>query len=201
MASNDIVFDIETKLSFQEVGGAQNMDKLGISVLGAYFYADEKYRTFEESELPEFEKIIRELAHKKHGRVIGFNINHFDLPVLQPYISWSLKELPSLDLMSDVEQGVGFRVSLDNLAQNTLNAQKSGDGMQALRWYKEGKIDEIKKYCLKDVEITKNLYEYGSKEGKVHFLKRDVMNKVAIPVSWSAKFYGANRNTEQLSIF
>lgn len=201
MGKNDIVFDIETKLSFQEVGGASNMNKLGISVLGAYFYATEKYRAFEEKELPEFEKIIRELAHKKNGRAIGFNINHFDLPVLQPYISWNLKELPSLDLMNDVETGAGFRISLDNLSQHTLGAQKSADGMQALRWYKEGKIEEIKKYCLKDVELTKNLYEYGLKEGIVYFFKRDVMNKVSIPVSWSYKLYEKGRNTEQLSIF
>lgn len=201
MASNDIVFDIETQRSFQEVGGSENMAKLGISVLGAYFYADEKYRAFEEREIPEFEKIIRELAHKKNGRVIGFNINHFDLPVLQPYVSWNLKELPSLDLMGDVESGVGFRVSLDNLVQNTIFAQKSGDGMQALRLYKEGKVEEIKKYCLKDVELTKNLYEYGSKEGRVYFFPRDAINKVAVPVNWAQKLYEKERNTEQLSIF
>lgn len=201
MGKNDIVFDIETKRSFQEVGGKDNMEKLGISVLGAYFYADEKYHAFEEHELPEFEKIIRELAHKKHGRVIGFNIYHFDLPVLQPYISWNLKELPSLDLMQDVELGVGFRVSLDNLAQNTLSAQKSGSGMQALQWFKEGKIEEIKKYCLKDVELTKNLYEYGAREGKVYFFEKDAMNKVSVSVNWPIKLYEERRHNEQLSIF
>lgn len=201
MNKNDIIFDIETKLSFQEVGGKDNMDKLGVSVLGAYFYSNEKYRTFEEHELPEFEKIIRDLAHKKQGRVIGFNIDYFDIPVLQPYISWNLKELQRLDLMRDVESGIGFRVSLDNLAQNTLSAQKSGDGMQALRWYKEGKIDEIKKYCLKDVELTKNLYEYGVKKGGVYFFSRDVMNKRLVNVNWSDKLYAKKGNTEQLSIF
>ncbi len=201
MGKNDIVFDIETKRSFQEVGGVNNMAKLGISVLGAYFYETEKYRAFEEHEILEFEKIIRELAHKKHGRVIGFNINHFDLPVLQHYISWDLRELPSLDLMSDVENGAGFRISLDNLSQNTLMAQKSGDGMKAIECYKEGKIDEIKKYCLKDVELIKNLYEYGTREGKVYFFKRDVMNKVSITVNWSNNIYAKGRNTEQLSIF
>ena len=197
---NDIVFDIETKLSFQEVGGASNMAKLGISVLGAYFYADSKYRAFEESELPEFEKIISELAHKKNGRVIGFNIDHFDLPVLQPYISWNLKELPSLDLMNDVESSAGFRISLDNLSQHTLGAQKSGDGMQARRWYREGKIEEIKKYCLKDVELTKNLYEHGARMGEVYFFSKDAMNKLPLSVSWGHKLDGqATQN--QLSIF
>ncbi len=200
MNKNDIIFDIETKKSFQEVGGFGNMEKLGISVLGAYFYADEKYKAFEECELPEFEKIIRELAHKKHGRVIGFNIDHFDLPVLQPYISWSLKELPSLDLMNDVESSAGFRISLDNLSQNTLNAQKSAGGMQAIQWYKEGKIEEIKKYCLKDVELTRNLYEHGARSGEVYFFSKDAMNKVPLSVSWGRKF-DEQRTQNQLSIF
>ena len=203
MVNNDIVFDIETKLSFQEVGGKDNMEKLGISVLGAYFYADSKYLTFEERELRGFEKIIRELAHKKNGRVIGFNIDHFDIPVLQPYVSWNLKELPRLDLMNDVESAAGFRVSLDNLAQNTLQAQKSGDGMQALRWFKEGKVEEIKKYCLKDVELTKNLYEFGAKSGRVYFFSRNAMNRIELPVSWGKdKFYEERKHNEsQLSIF
>lgn len=200
MANNDIVFDIETKHSFQEVGGASNMNKLGISVLGAYFYSNSSYRAFEENELPEFEKIIRELAHKKHGRVIGFNIAHFDLPVLQPYISWNLKELPSLDLMNDVELSAGFRISLDNLAQNTFGASKSGDGMQAIRWYKEGKIEEIKKYCLKDVELTKNLYEHGMRTGEVYFFSKNAMNKLPLSVSWGRKI-NEQRTQDQLSIF
>ncbi|OGF75327.1 hypothetical protein A3C77_01395, partial [Candidatus Giovannonibacteria bacterium RIFCSPHIGHO2_02_FULL_45_13] len=147
MDTGDIVFDIETKKSFDEVGGRTFFDKLGISVVGAYIYGTDKYCAFEEHEIPEFEKLILSAP-----RVIGFNIHHFDLPVLRPYVSLNFKNLATLDLMEDIERGLGFRVSLDNLAENSLGVRKSGDGMQALRWYKEGKIDEIKKYCLKDVE-------------------------------------------------
>ena len=200
MNKNDIVFDIETQRSFQEVGGSENMAKLGISVLGAYFYVDSSYRAFEEHELPEFEKLIRELAHKKHGRVIGFNIAHFDLPVLQPYIPWNLKELPFVELMHDFKASAGFSISLDNLSQNTLNAQKSAGGLEAIRWYKEGKMEEIKKYCLKDVELTKNLYEHGARVGEVYFFSRDAMNKLPLGVSWGKKSDGQTAQN-QLSIF
>lgn len=176
----DVVFDIETKKSFDEVGGRNFFDKLGISVVGAHVSGDDKYYSFEEHEIPEFEKMI------KNARcVVGFNIHHFDLPVLQPYIGWNLKNLKTLDLMDDVEKGAGFRISLDNLSEQTLGARKSGDGMQALRWYKEGKIDEIKKYCLKDVELTKALWEYGKAQGHVLFYSKHTGNKVAIPVGWS----------------
>jgi len=186
MSPGDIVFDIETKKSFDEVGGRDHFDKLGVSVIGAYVYGADlpagqagKYLTFEEHEVPEFQKLL-----EKAGRVIGFNINSFDISVLQPYISWDLKNLSPLDLMVDVERGAGFRISLDNLSEMTLGAKKSGDGMQALRWYKEGKIDEIKKYCLKDVELTKNLYEFGRANGNVLFYSKTAMSRMTIPVSW-----------------
>lgn len=183
MQSSDIVFDIETKHSFDEVGGRDQFHKLGVSVIGAYLYDENRYAAFEEHEIPEFEKLVKN-ASESGGKIIGFNIHHFDLPVLQPYISWNLKELLTLDLMNDVERGAGFRVSLDNLAFETFGAKKSADGMQALRWYKEGKIAEIKEYCLKDVELTKNLYEYGAKNGHVLFYARDRGSKVAVSVHW-----------------
>ena len=180
------MFDIETKKSFDEVGGRTNFHLLGVSVVGVYVYGMDlpageagTYSTFEEHEIPEFERLIKNAA-----RVIGFNIHHFDLAVLQPYISWSLKSLFTLDLMDDVKKSLGHRLYLDSLAEATLGVRKSGDGLQALRWYKEGKMDEIKKYCLKDVEITKNLYEFGAKNGHVLFYSRDASGRVAIPVNW-----------------
>lgn len=182
--NGDIVFDIETKHSFDEAGGRDRFDKLGVSVVGAYIYGDNRYIAFEEHEVPQFEQLLKN-ALANNNRVIGFNIHHFDVPVLQPYISWNLKELQTLDLMHDVEQGVGFRVSLDNLCGQTLGVQKSADGMQALRWYKEGKIDLIKEYCLKDVELTKALYEFGRANGHVLFFSRDAQGRIAVPVHWS----------------
>lgn len=190
MDTPSLVFDIETKHSFDEVGGRDRFDKLGVSVIGAYLYGEDRYAAFEEHEIPQFETLL-----KNAGRVIGFNIHHFDLPVLQPYISWSLREIPTLDLMEDVERGAGFRISLDNLCEMTLGAKKSADGMQALRWYKEGKIDEIKKYCICDVELTKNLYEFGKERGHVLFFSKSARGRVAIPVSWGSKLTDAIRST------
>ena len=180
MNPRDIVFDVETKYSFDEVGGRSNFHKLGVSVVGVYIYGDDKYVAFEEHELPLFEKML-----VSAGKIIGFNIHHFDLPVLQPYFSFKLKNLPTLDLMDGVEKSADFRISLNNLSETTLGAKKGGDGLQALKWYKEGKIEEIKKYCLKDVELTKDLYEFGKKNGHVLFYSRDASGRVAVPVNWN----------------
>lgn len=196
MEAGDIVFDVETKRSFDEVGGRTFFDKLGVSVVCAYVYGEDKYLSFEEHEIPAFEKLLLSA-----GRVIGFNIHYFDLPVLKPYLALNTKTLPTLDLMEAVEDGVGFRVSLDNLAETTLGARKSGDGLQALRWYKEGKIEEIKKYCLKDVELTRNLYEFGLKNGHILFYSRDAGGRVAIPVAWSRPQNLEVKKNVQLKIF
>jgi DEAD/DEAH box helicase domain-containing protein len=182
MSKKDIiVFDLETKKSFQEVGGKgrEKLGLLGISVLGAYSYNQDKFFVFEESELSQFDDLLKE-----SGLVVGFNIREFDLPVFNPYTSLNLKNLNILDLMDDIVKGVGFRVGLSNLAQASFGAQKSADGLQALRWYKEGKMDEIKKYCLQDVKITKELLEHGKNNGHVLFLSKKTSQKVAIPVLW-----------------
>lgn len=179
MAKDTIIFDIETQKSFDEVGGRDKTHLLGISVLGAYSYNRDAYIAFEEKELDGFKKML-----DGAGLLVGFNIKGFDIPVLAPYVSLAEYDLAILDLMDSVVTGVGFRVSLDNLASNTLGITKSADGLQALRWYKEGKMDEIKKYCLQDVKVTKGLYEYGKKYGQILFYSRDKMRNTPISVNW-----------------
>ncbi|MDP2676270.1 MAG: ribonuclease H-like domain-containing protein [bacterium] len=182
---NIIVFDIETKKEFAEVGGRDFVDKLGISVLAAHTSDDDKYHVFEEHELQKFEDMIRST-----DLLVGFNITGFDIPVLQPYTSINLQEVPMLDMMDDVVRGVGFRVSLDNLARTTLSISKSADGLQALQWFREGRIQEVKDYCVQDVKVTKELYEYGKKQGHIKFVPRDALGEVSIPVRWGEEFQG-----------
>ncbi len=182
MAEETIVFDLETKKQFSDVGGRENMHLLGVSVLSAYSYEKDKFYAFEEKDLKYFEEMA-----KNAGRVVGFNIKGFDLPVLQPYVFLDTASLPVVDMMDDVVRGVGFRVSLDNLCKTTLGAGKIADGLDAVRWWREGKIDEIKKYCTEDVRLTRDLYEYGKRHGHVLFHSRESGNKVSIPVSWAGE--------------
>jgi DEAD/DEAH box helicase domain-containing protein len=174
-----VVFDIETKKSFDEVGGRENLHLLGISVIGAYSYNQDKYFAYDEHQIADFGKLLEETEV-----LIGFNIKGFDLPVLDAELPLIKYNFTSLDLMDDVITGAGFRISLDNLATATIGAKKSADGLQAIRWYKEGKIDEIKKYCLQDVKVTKDLYEYGKKYGNILHYARDKAQNKALPVSW-----------------
>lgn len=175
-----LVFDVETQKEFAEVGGYRNVHMLGVSVAGVYNYADDSYKAYTEQELPELEKVMGEA-----NLIIGFNTKHFDYQVLQPYFkNLALAQAPTLDLMEKLEAVLGYRPGLGALASATLGEQKSSHGLEALKWFREGKIDEIKKYCLQDVKLTKDIYEYGLNHGSVLFESR-VNGLQTVPASWS----------------
>jgi DEAD/DEAH box helicase domain-containing protein len=175
---NKIVLDLETKNSFEDVGG-RNLDLLKISVVGVYDYSVNEYITFEEDELERLEEML-----KRADLLIGFNINRFDIPVLQPYVSFPLSQVPVLDIMEDVVGALGYRLSLENLSRATLQKGKSGHGLEAVRLFREGKMEELKSYCLDDVRLTRELYEYGQKKGYLSYTSRRVQYAQTFPVKW-----------------
>lgn len=179
---NEIVLDLETKKSFQEAGGRDRHHLLGVSVAGVYSYRDDSWRAFEEHELGELEVVLQNA-----DRIIGFNIRDFDLPVLAPYVHTPIRDFPILDLMRAVEEALGFRMALANLVAHTIGAAKSASGLDALQWWKEGKIDLIKEYCLQDVRVTRDLYEFGKQHGHVFCKTRDG-RIMKIPVAWKPSF-------------
>lgn len=177
MAANKIVFDLETQKSFDEVGGRGRNDLLKISVLGLYSYQDDKYQCFTEDQIYKVGEMFQAA-----DQIIGFNIKNFDFAVLQPYVNFNVNDLPYLDIMEEVGKIIGHRIKLDNLAQTTLGAGKNGDGLEAIRMYKQGRIDELKKYCTNDVKVTKELYDYVLKYGKLMY--KDYFEKREIQISF-----------------
>ncbi len=159
-----IVFDLETKKTFEEVGGHQNAHLLGMSVCGVYDYESGKYRAYRESNIKELEDLFRQAE-----LLIGFNSKHFDNTVLQPYFNFDLKILPHLDILEEVVKKLGFRIRLESLAQSTLLSGKSGSGLDAINYYRSNNWDKLIKYCLDDVRVTKNLYEYGQRHGRLWY--------------------------------
>ncbi|HRY37018.1 MAG TPA: ribonuclease H-like domain-containing protein [Candidatus Magasanikbacteria bacterium] len=160
---NEIVFDIETQNTFAEV--ENDFKKLKVSVVSIYSYATDTYQSFSEDELSKLWPIL-----EKADRLIGYNSEHFDLPVLNNYYLGNLLELPSLDLLKKIKESLGIRLKLSDVAEATLdNITKSADGLQAIKWWKEGKIDEIKKYCEQDVRVTKELYDFGRTNNQLFY--------------------------------
>ncbi len=178
MKDNKIVLDLETQKSFDEVGG-RNLHLLRVSVVGIYLLVEDQYMIFEEKEISKLEEILNGA-----GLIIGFNLNRFDLPVLQPYLSIPVSQFPTLDIMQEIAKMVGHRVSLQSVAQATLKESKSGHGLEAIRFFRQGEMDKLKKYCLDDVRLTKEIYEYGLKHGQLSFTSKWGRNKQTIPVKF-----------------
>ncbi|HSA58478.1 MAG TPA: ribonuclease H-like domain-containing protein [bacterium] len=179
MPHRQVVLDLETQKIFDEIG-TRNPGDLGVSVAGVYFYENDEYACYEETRLPELE-----LRLSKASRVIGFNIRRFDFPVLQPYLKHiDLGQMPLLDIMDDLEKTLGHRVSLQSVASATLGVGKSGSGLDAIHYYRSGEMEKLKKYCLDDVRLTKDVYEFGKKNGLVYYLSKDGSNRLTARVNW-----------------
>lgn len=156
-----LVIDFETQKSFRE---APNPRDLLISVAGVYDYATDKLIAYEESELQEMITLFETASI-----IIGFNLDSFDMPVLQPYYPGDIADFKTFDILTDVKNIVGRRIRLDDLVKATLGEGKSGHGLEAIKYFKEGKINELKKYCLDDVRLTKELFDYGVEHGKIYY--------------------------------
>lgn len=158
------VFDLETKRSANEVGGWHRAERMGISVAVVYDSRLEGYVTYLEDEIDQLVTHLFELE-----LVVGFNNKRFDNKVLSRYTNKDLSLLPSVDLLEEVHRQLGYRLSLNGLAQNTLGFEKSADGLKALEWYKEGEIGKIIHYCKKDVKLTQSLFLHALENGFLLF--------------------------------
>jgi len=172
------VLDIETRRSAKDVGGWHRSDKMGISCSVLFDSKSQSYETYYQDDT---EKLVEKL--KEFDLVIGFNIKRFDYNVLSGIVKYDYRLFPTLDLLDEVKEVLGYRLSLDHLAGVTLGEQKTADGLIALRWWKEGKLKKIADYCRKDVEVTKNLYLFGRDMGYLLFETKKG-DKLRIPVNW-----------------
>ncbi len=182
-----LYFDLETQKSADEVGGWGNSHKMGLAVGAVWDSLEKKYLTYLEEEASD---LVKKLVTA--DLVVGFNVIGFDYAVLQPYandLHIDLQEINTFDMLTDVHRKLNHRLSLNNLAQITLGAEKSADGLVSLRWYKEylqgdsAKLDKIIEYCKKDVEITRDLFLFGEKNGYVEYESRS-KGRARLEVDW-----------------
>jgi DEAD/DEAH box helicase domain-containing protein len=132
-----------------------------------YDSSSEEYHAYTEDQASE---LVKELSGA--GLVVGFNLLSFDYEVLQPYTDYPLQTLPTVDMLRDIHQALGFRLPLQALAEGTLGVGKSADGLQSVRWFRAGELEKVIEYCQRDVEITMKLYEYGRERGHVLYWDR-----------------------------
>jgi len=156
-----IVFDLETQNIFSDIGSNDPKD-LDISVASFYDSETDSYTTVTIDELETAWPIV------EHADVlVGYNSDHFDIPLLNKYYPGDLTIIKSIDILSGIKDALGRRLRLDNVAGATVGAKKIGNGLQAVKWWREGDIKSIKKYCQQDVKVTKDVFEYALEHGKV----------------------------------
>lgn len=173
-----VVFDLETQNTFSDVGSNDPKD-LSISVGCVYDSGTDEYTVVSVDELHKLWPIIEQAEV-----LVGYNSDHFDIPLLNKYYPGDLTKIKSIDLLASIKDSLGKRLRLDTIAQATIGAKKSGNGLMAIKWWREGDIASIKKYCKQDVKVTKEIFEYALANQKV--LYKDGMTKREIPLDTSS---------------
>jgi DEAD/DEAH box helicase domain-containing protein len=174
-----LFFDLETQRSAEEVGGWHNAHLMRLALAVVYDSVDARFETYRENEV---EALLARL--RQADLVVGFNIRRFDYAVLRGYTDADVAGLPTFDLLEAVHSRLGFRLPLSHLAEETLGVPKSGDGLQSLKWWKDGRVDDVEQYCRKDVALVRDLFEHALRHEHLLFRTRSG-ERVRLPARWS----------------
>lgn len=152
-----VTFDIETANAFPGLARTE-LYRLELSIVGIHDSETNEYTSYSKEELPQLWPIM-----ERADMLIGFNSDQFDIPILNRYYPGDLTKIRSLDLLVEVQKSLGRRIRLQSLAEATLGKGKGGNGLQAVEWWQKGEYEKVRKYCLEDVRITRELYDYALK--------------------------------------
>ena len=175
---NIVYFDLETQKSADEVGGWDNIRDMKMSVGVTYSTARGTYQIYDEKRV---DTLMREL--QRADLVVGFNNLRFDYEVLHGYSVFDLRQVPTLDMLVELQKTLTHRLSLDAIATASLGVEKTSEGLQAIRWWREGKLMEIAEYCCFDVKITRLVHEYGLAHKQLLYKNRFGAT-LSVPVTW-----------------
>jgi DEAD/DEAH box helicase domain-containing protein len=174
-----VFVDVETQRSAEEVGGWHNAHLMRVAIAVTWDGIEQRFETWRERDV---HALLARLAEA--DLVVGFNVRRFDYQVLRGYTDADPNALPTFDLLDAIRGRIGFRLPLGHLAEENLGAAKGADGLQSLAWWKEGRIDAIERYCRRDVELLRDLFERALAQRHLVFRTRDG-ERVRIPTPWS----------------
>ncbi len=179
LMKNIVYFDLETQKAADEVGGWNNIRDMRMSVGVTFSTASGEYKIYPEYQV---NALIEEL--RRADLVVGFNNLRFDYEVLAGHNPlFQPEQLQTLDMLVELQNTLQHRLSLDSIAQATLGVEKTSEGLQAIKWFREGKLMEIAEYCCYDVKITKMVHEYGVSNKKLFYTNR-FGKKLSVAVGW-----------------
>ena len=184
-----IIFDIETDGIITNVNGKEVFPNMYVVCI--YDSKTDKYQSFTQDQLKDLWPILEDA-----DMLIGYNSDSFDIPILNRYYSGDLSKIASLDLLSEIKNSLGRRLKMDSVAEATLGRKKTGHGLQAMEWWKQGKYEDVIKYCTEDVRITKDLYDYALANGVLKFKDMGTVKDIKLDTSkWDKKNDAAMTHT------
>jgi len=176
---NYLVFDLETQALIDQSNREKSIKDLRVSVAVTYNSLTNQYTIYSEEDLL---LILDELLTA--DMIIGMNLFGFDYKVLAKYFpELDLETLPTLDIHHNLLETTSNRISLENLSTHTVGKGKSGTGIEAVTLFHNGEMMELIEYCKRDVEVTKEIYEFGKKRGFVKFRDKD-SHIQTVKVNW-----------------
>jgi RNase_H superfamily len=170
-----LTFDIETQGQFLGGGDFSNLE---VTVVGVHDSQTGEYTSYLKDELPKLWPLF-----ERADLLVGYNSEHFDLPILNKYYAGDLTRIRSVDLLKEVKNVLGRRLKLDNLAEATLGRRKAGDGLAAQTWWERGEVEKVRAYCLEDVRLTRALYDYAKKNGSLKYKDYEGMREIKLDTS------------------
>lgn len=176
-----ITFDIES-VSDSLVRGRLDVHEQELTVVAIHDSATGEYSSYFKEDLPRLWPILEHA-----DMLIGFNSDAFDIPLLNRYYPGDLSHIRSLDLLAEVQNALGRRIRLQSLAEATLGKGKSSDGVKAGEWWKDGRRDDVAKYCIEDVRLTRELYEYALTHGTLKYKNLRDLRDIKLDTSLWAK--------------
>lgn len=172
-----IVLDIETKNFFPDVG-KNDPALLDIALVAIHDSETDSYSSYLEEELAKLWPIL-----ERADMLIGFTSDHFDIPLLNKYYPGDLTKIKSLDILKEIKNSYGRRMRLEQLAEGTLGKHKTGWGADATNWWKSGDVEKVRAYCIDDVKLTKELYDYARAYNKLIFKEGGKLNEIKLDTS------------------
>jgi DEAD/DEAH box helicase domain-containing protein len=174
-----LFFDLETRNLAKDVGGWQNTHLMRVSVGVVYDRSEDRFFVYEEEDVDNL------LARfKEADLIVGFNVKRFDYKVLSAYTSMDLNALPTFDILDDIHARLGYRLSLDHLARETLDTGKTASGLEAVEWFRNGEMKKLIEYCTHDVVVTRDLFDFGLEKGRLLYREKKSQKKVRLLVDW-----------------
>ena len=177
-----VTFDIETSNFFTDTG-SNDPASLSLAVVCIHDSETDAYTSYFEEDLPKLWPIL-----ERTDLLIGFNSDHFDIPILNKYYSGDLTRIRSMDLMKEIKKKLGRRIGLNAVASATLGKKKSGSGVFANVWWQRGEKQKVVDYCIDDVRLTKELYDFARAQGHIKYRDGKMLRELPLDASkWEEK--------------